>query len=48
MTELVFDTEPLVAYRYDEPGADAVTERLQAVGRGEATAATCVLSEGTA
>lgn len=39
MTELVFDTEPLVAYLYDEPGADAVTERLQAVDRGDTTAA---------
>lgn len=39
MTEVVSDTEPLVAYLYDEPGADAVTDRLQAVDRGDTTAA---------
>ena len=39
MTEYVFDTEPLIAYLYDEPGASAVTERLQAVDRGDADAA---------
>ena len=39
MTEYVFDTEPLLAYLYDEPGASAVTERLQAVEEGGATGA---------
>ena len=39
MTEYVLDTEPLIAYLYDEPGASAVTERLQAVDRGEVDAA---------
>jgi len=39
MTEYVFDTEPLIAYFYDEPGAQAVTERLQAIDCGEATGA---------
>ena len=36
MTEIVFDTEPLIAYLYDEPGASAVTDRLRAVDRGDA------------
>jgi predicted nucleic acid-binding protein len=39
MTEYVFDTEPLIAYLYDEPGASAVTERLQAVDCGDVDAA---------
>lgn len=39
MTEYVFDTEPLIAYLYDEAGASTVTERLQAVDRGDAAAA---------
>jgi len=39
MTAYVFDTEAIVAYFYDEPGADAVTERLQAVEDGTATGA---------
>jgi predicted nucleic acid-binding protein len=39
MTEYVFDTEPLVAYLYDEPGASTVTELLQAVDAGEASGA---------
>ena len=39
MTEYVFDTEPLVAYFYDEPGASDVTERLQSIERDDATGA---------
>ena len=39
MTEIVFDTEPLIAYLYDEPGASAVTERLRAVDRGDVAGA---------
>lgn len=31
MTDYVFDTEPLIAYLYDEPGASEVSERLAAV-----------------
>jgi len=39
MTEYVFDTEPLIAYLYDEPGATAVTERLQAIESDETSGA---------
>jgi len=39
MTDYVFDTEPLIAYFYDEPGASEVTERLQAIDNEEATGA---------
>lgn len=39
MTDYVFDTEPLIAYFYDEPGADDVSERLEAVENEEVTAA---------
>jgi predicted nucleic acid-binding protein len=39
MTAYVFDTEPLIAYLYDEPGASAVTDRLQAVDDGDVDAA---------
>jgi len=39
MTDFVFDTEPLIAYLYDEPGAPEVTERLQAIDRDEASGA---------
>jgi predicted nucleic acid-binding protein len=39
MTDFVFDTEPLIAYFYDEPGAPDVTERLQAIESEEATGA---------
>ena len=39
MTDYVFDTEPLIAYFYDEPGASDVTERLQAIESEEATGA---------
>ena len=39
MTDYVFDTEPLIAYFYDEPGAPAVTERLQAIDSEEASGA---------
>lgn len=39
MTDYVFDTEPLLAYLYDEPGAPAVTERLQGVQNEAATGA---------
>ncbi|MFB6162913.1 MAG: PIN domain-containing protein [Halococcoides sp.] len=45
MTAYVFDTEAIIAYFYDEPGADAVTERLQAV---EGDAATGAISHATA
>jgi predicted nucleic acid-binding protein len=37
MTDYVFDTEPLIAYFYDEPGAVDVTERLQAIESEEAS-----------
>jgi predicted nucleic acid-binding protein len=37
MTDYVFDTEPLLAYFYDEPGATAVTERLQEIDDDEAS-----------
>lgn len=39
MTTYVFDTEPLIAYLYDEPGADDVSERLAAVEHEKATGA---------
>lgn len=39
MTDYVFDTEPLIAYFYDEPGASDVTERLQAIEAEEASGA---------
>jgi predicted nucleic acid-binding protein len=39
MTEYVFDTEPLIAYFYDEPGASDVTERVEAIEDDEATGA---------
>jgi len=39
MTEYVFDTEPLIAYFYDEPGASAVTDQLQEIDRDDATGA---------
>jgi predicted nucleic acid-binding protein len=39
MTAYIFDTEPLVAYFYDEPGASDVTERLQSIERDDATGA---------
>lgn len=39
MTDYVFDTEPLIAYLYDEPGASAVTERLRTIDRDEASGA---------
>ena len=39
MTGYVFDTEPLIAYLYDEPGATAVTERLQAIESDETSGA---------
>ncbi|QSG15999.1 PIN domain-containing protein [Halapricum desulfuricans] len=45
MTDYVFDTEPLIAYFYDEPGASDVTERLTAIDNDEATGA---LSHATA
>jgi len=34
-TELVFDAEPLIAYYWDEPGADVVDDRLAAVEQGD-------------
>jgi predicted nucleic acid-binding protein len=45
MTTYVFDTEPIIAYFYDEPGATAVTERLQAV---ESEAARGAIAHATA
>ena len=36
MTDYVFDTEPLIAYLYDEPGAADVTERLLEIDSDEA------------
>ena len=39
MTDYIFDTEPLIAYLYDEPGAPDVTEWLQAIESDEATGA---------
>lgn len=39
MTDYVFDTEPLIAYFYDEPGASTVTERLRAIESEESTGA---------
>jgi predicted nucleic acid-binding protein len=39
MTDYVFDTEPLIAYFYDDPGAPDVTERLQAIESEEASGA---------
>lgn len=39
MPEYVFDTEPLIAYFYDEPGAADVEDRLRAVQDGAATGA---------
>ena len=39
MTEYVFDTEPIIAYFYDEPGASEVTEELEAIEGGTATGA---------
>jgi len=39
MTDYVFDAEPLIAYFYDEPGADDVRERLDAIEAEEATGA---------
>ncbi len=35
----VFDTEPLIAYLYDEPGADEVTRLLEQVDSDEADGA---------
>ena len=39
MTDFVFDTEPLIAYLYDEPGAADVTAKLQAIERDGARGA---------
>jgi predicted nucleic acid-binding protein len=39
MTDYVFDTEPLIAYFYDEPGASTVTEQLQAIDSDQASGA---------
>ncbi|MFH5802281.1 PIN domain-containing protein [Haladaptatus sp. CMAA 1911] len=39
MTDYVFDTEPLIAYFYDEPGASSVTEQLQAIDSDQASGA---------
>lgn len=39
MTDYVFDTEPLITYFYDEPGAPDVTERLQAIEQDKASGA---------
>ena len=45
MSDLVFDTEPLIAYVYDEPGTDRVQDLLERVDAGDVTAA---ISEATA
>jgi len=45
MTDYVFDTEPLIAYFYGEPGASNVTERLQAI---ESEAVSGAISHATA
>lgn len=45
MTSYIFDTEPLLAYLYDEPGADTVADRLRAVHADNATG---LLSHATA
>ena len=45
MSDLVFDTEPLIAYVYDEPGTDRVQDLLKRVDAGDVTAA---ISEVTA
>lgn len=39
MTDYVFDTEPLLAYFYDEPGAAEVTTRLQQIDDDEVSGA---------
>ena len=39
MTDYVFDTEPLIAYFYDEHGAEAVADRLQRIERDAASGA---------
>jgi len=39
MTDYVFDTEPVIAFFYDEPGAGDVADRLRAVQEGDATGA---------
>lgn len=39
MADYVFDTEPVIAYFYDEPGAAEVADRLRAVQDGDATGA---------
>jgi predicted nucleic acid-binding protein len=45
MSDYVFDTEPLIAYLYDEPGVEMVADLLGAIKSDEATAA---ISETTA
>ena len=45
MTRYIFDAEPLLGYLYDEPGADAVADRLRAV---QDDVATGLLSHATA
>ena len=45
MTTYIFDTEPLLASLYGEPGADTVADRLRAVEIGDATG---LLSHATA
>lgn len=45
MTDYVFDTEPLIAYFYNEPGAPDVTERLQTIESDETAG---VISHATA
>ena len=38
-TEYVIDTEPILAYLYDEPGHEAVATVIEQVHAGETTAA---------
>lgn len=45
MTTYIFDTEPLLGYLYDEPGADAVADRLRTIQADDATG---LLSHATA
>ncbi len=37
MTDYIFDTEPLIAYFYDEPGAGTVAEQLQEIDSDQST-----------
>ena len=45
MSTYIFDTEPLLAFLYDEPGAEVVADRLRQIEAGTATG---VISHATA